>query len=220
MNVSDVMTTNVTTIPSSTSIADAKRIMTVHKIDRLPVVDKGKLVGIVTSRRLEQVSPSQASSLTVWELGYVLEKTTVKEIMEKHVVTVTPDMMVEEAVATAQSNKVGALVVLEDSRVIGIVTTNDFFYKLLNPILGVAKFGTPIPGCRIDIIGGGEGKAIEEIMSIVNKLNLKINNLAAMPLGEDATAKDLFIHLENTEVKQLISELEAKGYRARVRKYS
>src|SRR3989304_4359870 len=99
MDVRDIMSSNVVTIPSSTSIADAKRIMEAHRFRRLPVVDKGKLVGIVTERRLESVSPSKATSLTVWELSYLLHKTSVKEIMERHVVTVSPDMTAEEATA-------------------------------------------------------------------------------------------------------------------------
>src|SRR4030042_2605487 len=113
MYIRDIMSTNVVTIPSSTSIADAKRIMTAHKIGRLPAVDRGKLVVMVTTRRLEQVSPSKATSLTVWELSYLLEKTTVKEIMEKNVVTVTPDMTVEAGGALAHRKKEGSLVLLE-----------------------------------------------------------------------------------------------------------
>jgi acetoin utilization protein AcuB len=220
MYISDVMTTNVVTVPSSSSIADAKRIMTAHKIERLPVVDKGKLVGIVTARRLDQVSPSKASSLTVWELSYLLEKTTVKEIMEKHVVTVSPDMTVEEAVSIAQSNKVGSLVVLEDSKVVGIVTTNDFFYKIANPILGVAKGGTPLPGTRVEITGGGDGKAMEEIISTTNKLGLKMTSVHSMPPLEGTTTKDLCIHVEKEDVSQLVSELESKGYKVNLRKVS
>jgi acetoin utilization protein AcuB len=220
MYIRDVMTTNVVTIPSSTSIADTKRIMTAHKIERLPVVDKGKLVGIVTARRLDQVSPSRASSLTVWELSYILEKTTVKEIMEKHVVTVSPDMLVEEAVSVAQSNKVGSLVVLEDSRVVGIVTTNDFFYRIVNPLFGVAKFGAPLPGTRIEITKGGEGKALEEIISAINKLGMKIFTIHSMPPVEGVTTQDIVIHLENEDVSRLVSELESKGYQVKFRKYS
>ena len=220
MYVSDVMTTNVVSIPSSSSIADAKRIMTAHKIERLPVVDKGKLVGIVTARRLDQVSPSKASSLTVWELSYLLEKTTVKEIMEKNVVTVPPNMTVEEAVSTAQSNKVGSLVVLEDSRVVGIVTTNDFFYKIANPILGVAKGGAPLPGTRVEIIGGGEGKAMEEIISTTNKFGLKMISVHSMPQLEGMATKDFCIHVEKEDVGQLVSELQSKGYKVNLRKVS
>jgi len=218
MHVRDIMTTNVVTIPSSTSIADAKRIMTAHRIDRLPVVDKGRLAGMVTSRRLEQVSPSKASTLTVWEIGYLLEKTSVKEIMEANVVTVTPDTTVEEAVATAQSQKVGSLVVLEDGKVAGIVTTNDFFYKILNPLLGVALHGEPVPGCRIDIAGITDGKVLEDVVSAINSHGLKIDNLIVIPSGADSPAKDLYIHVEEEEPKKLIAELQAKGYPVRVRK--
>jgi acetoin utilization protein AcuB len=220
MYISDVMTSNVVTIPSSSSIADAKRIMTAHRIERLPVVDKGKLVGIVTARRLEQVSPSKATSLTVWELSYLLEKTTVKEIMEKNVVTVSPDMTVEEAVSLAQTNRVGSLVVLEDGIVVGIITTNDFFYKILNPILGVVRGGAPLPGTRIEITGGGEGKAMEEVISTTNKLGLKILSVHSMSPVEGTVRKDLYIHMEKEDVSQLVSELESKGYTVKLRKVS
>jgi acetoin utilization protein AcuB len=211
MYVRDIMTTNVVTIPSSTSIADAKRIMEAHHIRRLPVVDKGKLVGIVTDRRLESVSPSKATSLTVWELSYLLDKTTVKEIMERDVVTVSPDMTAEESLALAQSNKVGALVVVEDGRVVGIATTNDFFYKIVNPILGLDQ-----PGTRIEIAGGGEAKVLEKIISTVNKLGLGITTLHIEALPE-ATQKDVCVHVNTEDVSQLISELKAKGYKVGVR---
>jgi len=212
MYVHDIMTTNVVTIPSSTSIADAKRIMEAHRIRRLPVVDKGKLVGMLTERRLESVSPSKATSLSVWELSYLLNKTSVKEIMERNVVTVSPDMSAEESLAIAQGHKVGALVVIEDGRVVGIVTTNDFFYKIVNPILGLGQ-----PGTRIEVIGAGETKALQEIISTVNKLGLEITTLHIEELPE-ATKKDVCVHIKSEDVSQLITELKGKGYRVSVRK--
>lgn len=219
MYVCDIMTTNVVTIPSSTSIADAKRIMTAHRIERLPIVDKGELKGIVTARRLEQVSPSKATSLTVWELSYLLQTTTVKEIMEKDVVTTTPDMTYEEALAIAQSHKVGSLVVLEDNRVVGIVTTNDFFYKIINPLLGLGKAGVLLPGARIEILGGVEEKALEEIISTINSLEMKITALCMRP-QEEGTKKSIIIHLDSEDVSQLVAKLKDKGYQANLRKRS
>lgn len=186
--------------------------MDAHRIRRLPVVDKGKLVGIVTGRRLESVSPSQATSLSVWELTYLLNKITVKEIMERNVATVTPDMSAEEALALGQSHRVGAAVVLEDSRVVGIVTTNDFFYKIVNPILGIGQ-----PGTRIEIIGGGETEALAEIVSTVNKLGLEILTLHIEQLPE-AKAKDVCVHVDSEDVSKLLAELKGKGYRVSVRK--
>lgn len=211
MYMSDVMTSNVVTIPSSTSIADAKRIMQAHRFRRLPVVDKGKLVGIVTEHGLEQVSPSKATSLTVWELSYLLDKTTVKEIMEKNVVTVSPDITVEEAVALAQKSKVGALVVIEDGRVVGIATTNDFFYKILNPVLGLGE-----TGIRIQVTAGGEPQALEEVMSVVNKHRLKMTNLHIVAPPE-AEKRDVIVHLDCEDVSQLTKDLEGKGYKVGLR---
>lgn len=212
MYVRDIMTTNVVTIPSSTSITDAKRIMEAHRIRRLPVVDKGKLVGIVTDHRLESVSPSKATSLTVWELSYLLDKTAVKEIMERNVVTVPPDMSAEESLAIAQGNKVGALVVMEEEAVVGIATTNDFFYKIVNPILGLGQ-----PGTRIEVIGGGETKALAEIISTVNRLGLEITTLHIEELPE-AAKKNVCIHVESEDTSQLVTELKSKGYKISMRK--
>lgn len=212
MLIRDVMTTNVVTVPSSTSIADARRIMEAHRFRRLPVVDKGKLVGIVTERRLESVSPSKATSLSVWELTYLLNNTTVKEIMEKDVVTVSPDTTAEEAVSLAQSRKVGTLVVIDDGHVVGIATTNDFFYKIINPILGLSE-----PGSRIEVIGAGNGQALEEVISTVNKLGLEIITLHIEVLP-DKSENDVCIHVNSDDVRKLIAELKAKGYEVNLRK--
>jgi len=211
MYVRDVMTSNVVTIPSSTSIADAKRIMQAHKFRRLPVVDKGKLIGIVTEHGLEQVSPSKATSLTVWELSYLLDKTTVKEIMEKNVVTVPPDMTVEEALALAQKSMVGALVVIEDGRVIGITTTNDFFYKIVNPVLGLGQSGV-----RLEVTGGGEPEALEKILSFINKHCIKMTNLHILALPE-AEKKDVVLHLDCEDFSALTKDLEGQGHKVSLR---
>ena len=211
MYVRDIMTTNVVTIPSSTSIADAKRIMGTHRFRRLPVVDKGKLIGIVTERRLEQVSPSKATSLSIWELSYLLDKTSVKEIMEQNVVTVSPDATAEEGVALAQSHRVGALVVVENGQVVGLATTNDFFYKIVNPILGLG-----LPGSRIEITGGGECKALEEIISTANRLGLEITTLHIERLPE-VTTRNITVHVNSEDVSQFIAELQTKGYSVRLK---
>jgi len=212
MYIRDIMTTNVVTIPSSTSIAEARRMMEAHGFSRLPVMDKGKLVGMVTARSLEQVAPSKATSLTMWELSYLLSKTTVKEVMVRDVVTVTPDTTVEESVALAQSHKVGALVVLEGGRVVGISTTRDLFYRMFNPILGLGE-----PGTRIEVFGGGEGKALEEVVSLINKRGLRIVTLhIIIPPG--ATEKNVVVHLGTEDVNQIIADLESNGYKVNMRK--
>src|SRR4030066_1472226 len=109
MKVRDVMTWNVVTVTSDMPIMEARKIMDAHGIRRVPVVDRGKMVGMVSKERITRTAPSPATSLSVWEINYLLAKMTVKEIMSKEVVTVHPDMTVEAALALAQTKGVGAL---------------------------------------------------------------------------------------------------------------
>jgi acetoin utilization protein AcuB len=206
MKIRDVMTWNVITIPSDTPIMEARKIMDAHNIRRLPVVDKGKLVGMVSKERVARSSPSPATSLSVWEINYLLAKMTVKEIMAKDVVTVHPDMTVEAAIALAQKRGVGALPVLEDHKLIGIATTNDFFYKILNPLLGIGE-----PGTRIIISRGAEAKSVQEIMEAVRKFGAKIVSFHSTPPVE-GKEQDLCIHVDKKDVTQLIKDLASKGY--------
>ena len=206
MKVRDVMTWNVVTVSSDTPIMEARKIMDAHNIRRLPVVDKGKLVGMVSKERITRTAPSPATSLSVWEINYLLAKMTVREVMGKDPVTVDPDMSVEAAIALAQSKGVGALPVLENHKLIGIATTNDFFYKLLNPVLGIGK-----PGARLVISRGAEAKSIQEIMEAVRKFGAKIVSLHSMPPVE-GKEQDLCLHLDKEDIKQLIKDLASKGY--------
>jgi len=212
MLIRDIMTADVITIPPDTSVSDAKRIMEAHHIERLPVVDKGKLVGIVTTRRLESVSPSKATSLSVWELTYLLNNTKVKEVMEKKVVTVTPDTTAEQAVALAQSHKIGALVVLEAGKVVGIVTTNDFFYKIVNPILGLGS-----PGTRLEVANAGRAKDLKKILDEVTKLGLDVLTLHIEILPE-TKKRNVCLHVDTEDASDLVSNLQSQGFEVAVRK--
>jgi len=212
MFVRDVMTTNVVTVSSSTSIYDARNIMKAHKFRRLPVVDKGKLVGLVTDHSLDQVSPSKATSLSIWELNYLLAKTTLKDVMIKNIISVTPDMTVEEAVVIAQTNKVGCLLVVEDSKIVGILTTNDFFYRIINPILGVGK-----PGIRLSVHKCCRSMDLEKVFAVIKKHNLPIVTMF-LDMLPDQTAGDLIIHLDTEDASEVTKELMADGYEVEVRK--
>jgi acetoin utilization protein AcuB len=210
MKIRDVMTWNVVTVSSDTPIMEARKIMDAHKIRRLPVIDKGKLVGMVSKERIARSGPSPATSLSVWEINYLLAKMTVKEVMTKDVVTVHPDMAVEAAIALAQSKGVGALPVMENHKLLGIATTNDFFYKILNPLLGIGQ-----PGTRIIISGGTEAKNVQEIMEAVRKFGAKIASFHSMPPVE-GKEQDLCIHVDKGDVTQLVKDLASKGYSAEI----
>ncbi|MEW6034731.1 MAG: CBS and ACT domain-containing protein [Chloroflexota bacterium] len=206
MYIRDVMTTNVVTISSDTSLADARRIMDAHHIRRIPVVDKRKLVGVVNKEALDRAGPSQLTTFSVHELSYLMSKITVKQVMTKDPVTISPDATVEEGVALAQSHKVGALLVVEDGCLIGIATTNDFFYKLLNPILGIGQ-----PGARIAIRKCPDISNIKKALDVMAKLGTGVVNCFTMA-NPDTGEKDFVFHLTTEDPSALIAELRNHGY--------
>jgi acetoin utilization protein AcuB len=217
MKIQDIMTSNVVTISSDTPIMEARKIMNAHSVRRLPVVDKGKLVGMISRDGITRASPSPATSLSVWEINYLVAKMTVKDIMSKNLVTVTPDTTVESAVALAQNKQVGALPVIEDGALVGIVTTDDFFYKILNPMLGIGK-----PGIRILIDNCGTPKCVQQIMEImdvmevIGKKRVKILAVHSMPTV-DGEQPQLMLHLDNADPARIIKVLSDSGFKAEVR---
>ncbi len=212
MLVKDIMVYNVITIPADTYVLDAERIMESHKIGRLPVLDKGKLVGLVTKDDLLKASPSSTTPYNQRQLFYLMSKLTVKEIMKTNVVTITPDKTVEKAVALAQKNRVGCLPVVENGKVIGIVTTNDVFYKILNPLLGIGEKGK-----RIIVYGAGDREDHHKVIEQVIKAGLKVKTFWLPP---NPHRNDLVLHLDADDVTDLMAELKALGYEADIREYT
>lgn len=218
MRIRDVMTYNVVTIPSNTPVNHATELMRTHRFERLPVVDKGKLVGIVTKDRLLRAAPSSATSLSIWELNYLLAKMTVAEIMERNVVTVTPDTTVESAVALAQEKRVGSLPVVEDDKVVGIVTTNDFFLKILNPLLGIGEAGSRLVGTRLTIRNCPGADCLRQVCDIIHGHKASVVTMAYLrfPGREE---KDLVAHIDKgvDEARGIMEDLEAAGYEVEIR---
>ncbi len=126
--VRDWMTPNPITISPRTTLPEAHQIMKEKRIRRLPVVDEnGQLVGIVTLGDVREASPSDATSLSIFELNYLLARLTVDKIMTRKVITVTPDTPIYEAARLMLEHKIGGLPVVEDGRVVGIITESDIF---------------------------------------------------------------------------------------------
>ena len=212
MLVKDIMVYNVITVSSDTYVLDAERIMEFHKIARLPVVDKGKLVGLVTKDDILKASPSSTTPFNQRQLFYLMSKLTVKEIMKTGLITVSPDTTIEKAVALAQTKKVGCLPVVEDDRVVGIITTNDVFYKVLNPLLGVGA-----TGARIIVYDAGTREESHKVMDVVIKTGLKVQTFWIPPIPDKF---DLVLHLDTNDATSIIEQLRGMGYKVDLRDYN
>jgi len=138
--VKDVMTIQVVTVSPEASFSEAMEIIRQKGIRRLPVVKDQRVVGIITEKDLLSASPSQATTLDVWELTTLLSKLKVKQIMRKDVVHVHPNTPIEDAAKIMSDKKIGSLVVLEEERLVGIITESDIFKVFIN-MLGAREKG-------------------------------------------------------------------------------
>lgn len=126
MRVGDLMTPNPITVPPATSLLEARALMGKERIRHLLVTEDERLVGIVTDRDIRLNLPSQATSLSVWELNFLLSRLTVGQVMTRAVLTVEPEREAGEAAQIILDHKIGALPVLEGRHIVGILTETDF----------------------------------------------------------------------------------------------
>lgn len=140
MLVGERMSQPVITILPSMPITEALNLMKRERIRRTPVVKDGQLVGIVSDKDLLNASPSQATSLSVWELNYLISKIQVRDVMTTKVLTVTEDTPIEEAARIMVDNKIGGLPVVRGSEVVGIITETDLF-KIFLELMGAREMG-------------------------------------------------------------------------------
>ena len=171
MLVRDRMSRNpITTYPAAT-VPDALQVMRGSKVRQLPVLnDKGNLVGIVSLEDLLRVSPSPATSLSVLELNYLLEKLSVEEVMTRDVITVTEDAALEEAGRIMADNKISGLPVMRDGELVGIITESHLFNVLLE------LFGARREGVRVTVlippVKGSVAKITSAIAGTASKIRM------------------------------------------------
>ena len=128
--VRDCMTPNPITVTPKTTLPEAHKLMKECRIRRLPVVDHNRLVGIVTLGDIREAEPSDATTLSIYELHYLLAKLPLGEIMTREPITIKPDATLRDAAKTMLEHKIGGLPVVEDDKIVGILTESDIFRVL------------------------------------------------------------------------------------------
>ena len=140
MKVRDLMTSTPTTVSPELPVLEARDLMTKGRFRHLLVVEDGRLVGVITDRDIRLNLPSQATSLSVWELNYLLARLTVGAVMTKAVVMVEPAREAVEAARLMLEHKIGCLAVTDGDRLVGILTESDFLraFVLLSQAVPIA----------------------------------------------------------------------------------
>lgn len=173
MAVKDYMTKKVVYVSPDTTVAHATDIMREKDLRRLPVIENDKLVGLVTENTINEASPSKASSLSIYEMNYLLNKTKIRDVMIRDVVTVSPYAELEEAVYEMIQHNVGVLPVVEGDQVYGIITDKDIFKAFLE----IAGFGQA--GIRISLLSDDSIGVLEKVTDILVSQNLNIKRIVA-----------------------------------------
>jgi acetoin utilization protein AcuB len=143
MLVGERMKSPVITVRPDMSLIDALNLMKQEHIRRTPVVRDENLVGIVSEKDLLNASPSPATSLSIYEMNYLVSRLQIKDVMTKNVLTVTEDTPIEEAARIMADNKIGGLPVLREDHIVGIITETDLF-KLLLELMGAREAGVRV----------------------------------------------------------------------------
>ena len=175
MAVKDFMTRKVVYISPDTTIAHAADIMRDQKLHRLPVIENDKLVGLVTEGSIAEASPSKATSLSIYEMNYLLNKTKVKDVMIHNVVTVSKYASLEDATYLMLKNKIGILPVVDNEQVYGIITDRDIFKAFLE----VSGYGEE--GVRMRFVTEDEVGVLAQIITLLVEENLNISNTVNIP---------------------------------------
>ncbi|MCG2786218.1 MAG: CBS domain-containing protein [Anaerolineae bacterium] len=153
MLVGERLSKPVITISPDMPITEAINLFKKEHIRRAPVIKDGKLIGIVTEGNLINASPSAATTLSIWEMNYLLTKIKVSEVMTKNVMTVTEDTPIEQAARIMADNKIGGVPVMRDGYVVGIITETDLF-KLFLELMGAREMGVRVTALVTDKPGG------------------------------------------------------------------
>ncbi|HFI0003423.1 TPA: CBS domain-containing protein [Streptococcus suis] len=162
MSVKDFMTRKVVYISPETTIAHAADLMREQDLHRLPVIENDKLVGLVTEGTIAEVSPSKATSLSIYEMNYLLNKTKVKDVMIKDVITVSAYASLEDATYLMYKNKVGILPVVDNDQLYGVITDRDIFAAFLQ----VSGYGEE--GVRARFIVDNKAGELGKIIRLVS----------------------------------------------------
>ena len=164
MLVKGWMTSDVITVDEDTSMMKASQIMKENNIRRLPVMRKGKLVGMITDRDIKEASPSKATTLDIHELYYLLSELKIKDLLNKNLVSVGPEETVEKAAVKMLEHRISGLPVVNDKgKVVGVITQGDIF-KVLISLTGIYRGGIQFAFNLEDRPG-----SIKEVSDVIRK---------------------------------------------------
>lgn len=205
MYVKNRMTSNPYTIAFDAPITEVIELMREKNLKRVPVVHGEKVVGMITQGDVQKVSPTKATTLSIFEINYLLSKTKVSDAMTKEVITISPDALLEEAAVLMRDNKISTLAVVKDNKLVGIITESDIFDAFID-LLGFRDVGS-----RITVQAPDAPGVLADITEIFRDLESNITHIAAYR-GSNGYS-DVVIRTNTINTDMLEKRLEEHGYK-------
>lgn len=199
MAVKDFMTRKVVYISPDTTIAHAAELMREQAIHRLPVIEDDKLVGLVTEGTIAEASPSKATSLSIYEMNYLLNKTKVRDVMIRDVITVSKFASLEDAVYLMYKNKVGILPVVDNDQMAGVITDRDVFAAFLH----VSGYGEA--GVRVRFLVENKAGELEKIIRLISEQGYNI--ISTVQIADKSGSVVIEVQIEGKVDSQYLSEI-------------
>jgi acetoin utilization protein AcuB len=201
------MKANPITVGPQDSFRHAMNLIRQRGIRHLPVVEGGRLVGIVTDRDVRQASPSAATSLEIHELHYLLEKITIGDIMTSEVVTAIPEMPIEAAARLMLTHRIGSLPVLRGMALVGIITETDILSAFVE-VMGIQAEQT-----RLELVVEERAGAFLDACRIVQDQGGDIVSVVTATASHRGEPKKVMLfRLEGVVLDPLVKRLEASGH--------
>ena len=205
MLVEDRMTSDPVTITTNTSLKDALELVRSKSFRHLPVLDEdGGLVGIVTEKSLVYASPTPTTTLSIFEVDYILSRTRVGQVIQGSVITVGPDLPIEEAARVMIDHRIGCLPVVEGEKLVGIISDTDIFRVFAEGL------GGGHPSLRITIVVPEKVGSLAQVASRVAALGGNIHSLGIF-WGDQPEDRVVAFRLEGVDRETAVQALEADG---------
>lgn len=203
MLVRDAMTPNPITITPHTTLPEIDKLFHEHRIRRAPVLDHGRLVGIVSDHDLMANMPSPATTLSRWEISALLEKLQARDFMAHPVYVIAPDCPLEEVARVLNERKFGAMPVLDGDQLVGIVTESDIYRTFVSMLSG-----GDVPGLRFELRAERQAGLVSETARLVNEHGGRVITLVTVNEA-DGVHKRLLVKEEGANPDTLRRALEA-----------
>jgi acetoin utilization protein AcuB len=200
------MTTDVVTATPATTLRRAVELMAKHKLRRLPIVKGEELMGLVTESDVLRAVPADNPHLVDWEASDQQRDITVSKVMSPNPVKSAPSMLIEEAAALMEEHKISSLFVVDQMRLVGIITVGDVIRAFASLLRGGNDTST---AAVIEVADDG---GLDEILKIVGSRDVRLLSLMTAPKGGQAGRWLVRIGLSGPNCEEALSALASAGY--------